>query len=506
MPSISWLRACVLTGAVAASGCGAFASAASAVPCVKTALRPAVAHSDYDAVYDVTTSGSLDDGTLFGDFGARPDAWDGWMALAVDGDEYADAVAADPDPQCRIGGREVTFPELPLSSVMVRREVFVGSEGFARVLDVVRNPTGADVVVDVLPNSDESYNSFRDLGSDGDTVIERTSDGDQLAQVNATDRWAVTSDGDPGGDPPSAHVLTGPGSVDHPMDFIFGSNGVAWVNGDDAPSFYYDDVTVPAGGEVAFMHVEAMRASVPEVIAAAEEFAAAPAFLFAGLDTSELAALVNWDGSDPDADGAGLPADNCPLVANPGQADLDGDGAGDACDADRDGDGLDDALEVQLGTDPARIDSDGDGRADKLDACPTRAGTDAAGCPPGTVVQQVVGRVAVRQFTAALRKQRDRRAPYAFTVTGSVLPGDGVSVQTACSAGGKPVVVRVKSGRKTIATRRGALEPDCSFAVGVSFANRKRFRTARALKLTPGFAGNRYLEPARSTALKAKVR
>ncbi len=55
---------------------------------------------------------------------------------------------------------------------------------------------------------------------------------------------------------------------------------------------------------------------------------------------------------DPDADGIGDPLDNCPAVANPDQADLDGDGLGNACDPDMDGDGIPNDDEIANATDP----------------------------------------------------------------------------------------------------------------------------------------------------------
>jgi hypothetical protein len=75
-----------------------------------------------------------------------------------------------------------------------------------------------------------------------------------------------------------------------------------------------------------------------------------------------------------------FPPDNCPALTGDDQADLDGDGRGDACDDDIDGDGVSNAAETGRGTDPRRTDSDGDGVADGADSCPALAGT-ARDCP-----------------------------------------------------------------------------------------------------------------------------
>jgi hypothetical protein len=79
-----------------------------------------------------------------------------------------------------------------------------------------------------------------------------------------------------------------------------------------------------------------------------------------------------------------LAADNCPTVSGDNQADLDGDGAGDACDPDIDEDGLTNAAETARGTDPRNPDTDADGLGDASDACPTLAGTAAKNGCDGT--------------------------------------------------------------------------------------------------------------------------
>jgi hypothetical protein len=72
--------------------------------------------------------------------------------------------------------------------------------------------------------------------------------------------------------------------------------------------------------------------------------------------------------TDTDSDGIADDSDNCPTIANADQADDDGDGIGNVCEADSDSDGvIDDSDNCPLDYNPDQDDDDDDGKGDKCD-------------------------------------------------------------------------------------------------------------------------------------------
>ena len=93
---------------------------------------------------------------------------------------------------------------------------------------------------------------------------------------------------------------------------------------------------------------------------------------------------LEFPGADSDGDGVDDSVDNCPTVANPGQANADGDTRGDACDncpnnannaqTDSDADGVGNACDnCSTVANPSQANADGDTRGDACDNCPNNA-------------------------------------------------------------------------------------------------------------------------------------
>lgn len=99
-------------------------------------------------------------------------------------------------------------------------------------------------------------------------------------------------------------------------------------------------------------------------------------------------AICAATGTDRDSDGIASGSDNCTGVANPGQANNDGDSRGDACDPDDDNDSvLDGADNCQMVANTDQRDTDADGSGDACDLTDIKA---PASCALGSIMMNLI--------------------------------------------------------------------------------------------------------------------
>ncbi len=107
-------------------------------------------------------------------------------------------------------------------------------------------------------------------------------------------------------------------------------------------------------------------------------------------------------------------------------------------------------------------------------------------------------RFAPKELGLSFRPSRDRKAPYAFRLTGRVLRPTPVSPSQGCSG---TITLTAKRGSKVISTKRATLTRTCEYSATFSF----KTRAASRLRFQAKFGGNEVLSTASSKTRTARL-
>ena len=205
-------------------------------------------------------------------------------------------------------GREISVRQANLGGVDVVRKVFVPLEGFfARYLDTLNNP-GTEPVTVALRISTNSYGPYYYSPQCGcyryhPPSIVKTSSGDTSLNVSTpetADRWVVMEDNDPfkttyGYATPSfALVFDGANADERVTSATY--NIVDSYNGQVA--YEWQNITIPPGGSVSYMHFVVQHSSMAAAQASAERLSLLPPEVLDGLNGEELTSIRNFDVPD----------------------------------------------------------------------------------------------------------------------------------------------------------------------------------------------------------------
>jgi uncharacterized repeat protein (TIGR01451 family) len=181
-------------------------------------------------------------------------------------------------PACT--SRQVAFPPLTIGPLSVMRKVFVpNNDQFIRWMNFFTNTSGAPVTFTMI--------TANNLGSDANTVLVNSSNGDSIAQ--ATDTWISSFQnfsGTTSSDPRIGHVIQGTGAPT-PV------SGITFVNGNDKPFWSYS-ITLAPGQTKMIMTFATGQPSKAAANAKAAALALLPASATQCLSATEMGQIVNF--------------------------------------------------------------------------------------------------------------------------------------------------------------------------------------------------------------------
>ncbi|MCB9529086.1 MAG: carboxypeptidase regulatory-like domain-containing protein [Myxococcales bacterium] len=293
-------------------------------------------------------------------------AYDDGQRLFVDGRQFpffGQGVLRQDGREVRIGP---WLYDGDRDGLRVWRRVYVPLDDvFARYVEEFDNPTDADREIVVR--------MYTDLGAPN--ILVATGDGDQV--YTTADDWLLIDDADAAGSPAVLTLFSDRRAPVQPSRVSFSADDLE----------YEWRVTVPAGGRAFVMHFSAQHDNRADALANVERIIRLQGRALEGITPAERPLVVNlraW----PDADGDGLDdATELEVGTDPADPDSDADGIEDGWEVengfdplepgdavlDLDNDGLDNLGEFNFGSDPRQADAD---RDNLLDLGERDAGTD----------------------------------------------------------------------------------------------------------------------------------
>jgi hypothetical protein len=176
--------------------------------------------------------------------------------------------------------RQVVLPIQTSGNLQIQRKVFVpDNDSFARWLNSFTNTGGTSMTVTaVIANN---------LGSDSNTTVVSSSDGDATAEV--TDTWVSSFQnysGTTSSDPRLAHILQGPGAT-VPL------TGINFVDGDDNPFWGYTFTLAPGETKILLNFVVGQPSKATAATKAAS-LTSLPGSALQCLSTTEQQEMANF--------------------------------------------------------------------------------------------------------------------------------------------------------------------------------------------------------------------